>query len=64
MVLKQYLACRNLNQPYHGGVGSFALQLMIVSMLQNRLKEVRGDEDKKDGRMDESRHEAVYRTPL
>lgn len=39
MVLKQYLACRNLNQPYHGGLGSFALQLMIISFLQQRSKE-------------------------
>jgi non-canonical poly(A) RNA polymerase PAPD5/7 len=39
MVLKQFLACRNLNQPYHGGIGSFALQLMITSMLQNRYTE-------------------------
>ena len=39
LALKQFLACRNLNQPYHGGVGSFALQMMVVSFLQQRRRE-------------------------
>lgn len=35
-VLKYYLAVRRLNEPYTGGIGSFLLQLMIVSFLQHR----------------------------
>jgi non-canonical poly(A) RNA polymerase PAPD5/7 len=35
-VLKYFLAARVLNEPYSGGVGSFMLQLMIVSFLQHR----------------------------
>jgi non-canonical poly(A) RNA polymerase PAPD5/7 len=31
--LKQFLQARGLNEPYSGGVGSFLLQLMIVSFL-------------------------------
>jgi non-canonical poly(A) RNA polymerase PAPD5/7 len=34
--LKQFLVARGLNEPYSGGVGSFLLQLMIVSFLQQR----------------------------
>jgi len=39
LVLKSYLATRNLNSPYHGGVGSFAVQLMLISFLQQRHRE-------------------------
>lgn len=35
-VLKYFLAVRRLNEPYTGGIGSFLLQLMIVSFLQHR----------------------------
>jgi DNA polymerase sigma len=35
-VLKSFLAARALNEPYTGGMGSFALQLLIVSFLQQR----------------------------
>ena len=34
--LKYFLAARGLNEPYSGGVGSFMLQLLIVSFLQHR----------------------------
>ncbi|GMH65864.1 hypothetical protein TL16_g04302 [Triparma laevis f. inornata] len=39
MVLKQFLKCRNLNEPYKGGVGAFMVQLMVVSFLQQRSRE-------------------------
>jgi non-canonical poly(A) RNA polymerase PAPD5/7 len=35
-VLKYFLAVRRLNERYSGGIGSFLLQLMIVSFLQHR----------------------------
>eukprot|EP00545_Synedropsis_sp_CCMP1620_P007480 CAMPEP_0119029652 /NCGR_PEP_ID=MMETSP1176-20130426/40631_1 /TAXON_ID=265551 /ORGANISM="Synedropsis recta cf, Strain CCMP1620" /LENGTH=434 /DNA_ID=CAMNT_0006986003 /DNA_START=29 /DNA_END=1333 /DNA_ORIENTATION=+ len=35
-VMKYYLASRGLNEPYSGGIGSYLLQLMIVSFLQHR----------------------------
>ena len=35
-VLKYFMAARGLNEPYTGGVGSFMLQMMIVSFLQHR----------------------------
>jgi non-canonical poly(A) RNA polymerase PAPD5/7 len=35
-VLKYFLAARELNEPYTGGVGSYMLQLMIVAFLQQR----------------------------
>jgi non-canonical poly(A) RNA polymerase PAPD5/7 len=38
-VLKYFLAARGLNEPYTGGVGSFLLQLMIVSFLQHRERD-------------------------
>ena len=38
-VLKYFLAARGLNEPYSGGVGSFLLQMMIVSFLQHRERE-------------------------
>lgn len=37
--LKYFLASRDLHQPYTGGVGSYMLQLMIVSMLQHRARD-------------------------
>lgn len=38
-VLKYFMAARGLNEPYSGGVGSYMLQLMIVSFLQHRERE-------------------------
>ena len=38
-VLKAYLSARSLNEPFSGGVGSFLLQLMIISFLQHRCRE-------------------------
>jgi non-canonical poly(A) RNA polymerase PAPD5/7 len=38
-VLKYFLAVRRLNEPYSGGIGSFLLQLMIVSFLQHRERD-------------------------
>jgi non-canonical poly(A) RNA polymerase PAPD5/7 len=38
-VLKKFMASRGLNQPYTGGVGSFLLQMMIVSFLQHRERD-------------------------
>lgn len=38
-VIKYFLAARDLNQPYTGGVGSFMLQLMIVAFLQHRERD-------------------------
>jgi len=39
-VLKYFLAARVLNEPYSGGVGSYLLQLMIVSFLQHRERDI------------------------
>eukprot|EP00978_Attheya_sp_CCMP212_P039763 scaffold210037_cov61-Attheya_sp.AAC.2 len=39
-VLKYFMAARGINEPYSGGVGSFLLQMMIVSFLQHREREV------------------------
>jgi non-canonical poly(A) RNA polymerase PAPD5/7 len=38
-LLKYFMASRGLNQPYTGGVGSFMLQMMIVSFLQHRERD-------------------------
>jgi len=38
-VLKKFMASRDLNQPYTGGVGSFLLQMMILSFLQHRERD-------------------------
>jgi non-canonical poly(A) RNA polymerase PAPD5/7 len=38
-VLKKFMASRGLNQPYTGGVGSFLLQLMIITFLQQRERD-------------------------
>lgn len=34
LVLKYFLQTRQLNDTYHGGVGSFMLQMMVLSHLQ------------------------------
>lgn len=38
-VLKHFLASRDVNKPFTGGIGSYLLQLMIVSFLQHRARE-------------------------
>jgi len=38
-VLKYFMAIRGINEPYSGGMGSFMLQMMIVSFLQHRARE-------------------------
>ena len=38
-VLKYFMVARGLNEPYSGGIGSFMLQMMIVSYLQHRQRE-------------------------
>ncbi|KAL7536631.1 hypothetical protein ACHAXR_010918 [Thalassiosira sp. AJA248-18] len=38
-VLKYFLASRDINKPFTGGIGSYLLQLMIVSFLQHRSRE-------------------------
>lgn len=35
-ILKYFMVARGLNEPYSGGIGSFMLQMMIVSFLQHR----------------------------
>ena len=37
--LKKFMASRGLNQPYTGGIGSFLLQMMILSFLQHRERD-------------------------
>lgn len=49
-VLKYFLASRDLNKPYTGGIGSYMLQLMIVSFLQHRSRE----DLERTGRMESS----------
>lgn len=39
LLLKYFLSCRGLNETYTGGIGSYALQLMIISFLQQRARE-------------------------
>ena len=36
--LKSFLASREINKPFTGGIGSYLLQLMIVSFLQHRSR--------------------------
>ena len=38
-VLKYFLKIRGLHEPYFGGMGSFMLQMLIVSFLQHRARE-------------------------
>ncbi len=38
-LLKKFMASRGLNQPYTGGVGSFLLQMMILTFLQHRERD-------------------------
>ena len=38
-VLKYFLASRDINKPFTGGIGSYLLQMMIVSFLQHRVRD-------------------------
>ena len=38
MVLKAFLKSRQLNETYHGGVGSFLLTMLVTSYLQRQYK--------------------------
>jgi non-canonical poly(A) RNA polymerase PAPD5/7 len=40
LVLKYYLSQRSLNETYNGGIGSFMLQLMVVSFLQHYRRQL------------------------
>ncbi|KNH09343.1 DNA polymerase sigma [Perkinsela sp. CCAP 1560/4] len=35
MIVKMYLYLRRLHEPYHGGLGSYATTLLVISFLQN-----------------------------
>mmetsp|Transcript_30036 Transcript_30036/g.36633 ORF Transcript_30036/g.36633 Transcript_30036/m.36633 type:complete len:648 (-) Transcript_30036:48-1991(-) len=39
LVLKYFTKIRGVNEPYFGGIGSFTLQMLIVSFLQHRGRE-------------------------
>jgi len=39
LILKAFLKSRELNETYHGGVGSFLLTMLVTSYLQRRYKE-------------------------
>lgn len=57
LVLKYFLACRELNETYSGGVGSFLLQLMLAAYLKLhpcRSHAFSATESKKRGRQHES----------
>jgi len=53
-VLKYFIASRGLNEPYSGGVGSFMLQMMIVSFLQHRERDLFNLQQRDQGRNQES----------
>lgn len=46
LVLKAFLKSRQLNETYHGGVGSFLLTMLVTSYLQRQYKQ--GNTDKID----------------
>lgn len=48
LVLKCFLKSRQLNEPYHGGVGSFLLTMITTSYLQRRYKSGDGATEKID----------------
>jgi non-canonical poly(A) RNA polymerase PAPD5/7 len=41
VVLKVFLSQRRLHETYTGGIGSFVLSIMVVSLLQQRLRMAR-----------------------
>jgi DNA polymerase sigma len=53
LVLKLFLSCRGLNEPFRGGIGGYLLQLMILSHLRLHDcavgKERDGNDDDDDG---------------
>ena len=46
LILKAFLKSRQLNETYHGGVGSFLLTMLVTSYLQREYK--KGGTDKID----------------
>src|SRR4051794_9539509 len=42
LLLKYFLSCRLLNDTYSGGIGSFMLQMMIISHLQHHVSRAHG----------------------
>eukprot|EP00056_Hartaetosiga_gracilis_P004280 m.73549 g.73549 ORF g.73549 m.73549 type:complete len:436 (+) comp11774_c0_seq5:67-1374(+) len=36
LIIKQFLLQRDLNEPFHGGIGSYAIFLLVLSFLQRR----------------------------
>lgn len=46
LILKSFLKSRQLNETYHGGVGSFLLTMLVTSYLQREYK--KGGTDKID----------------
>ncbi|RLN77652.1 hypothetical protein BBO99_00006585, partial [Phytophthora kernoviae] len=45
LVLKYFMAQRKLNETYTGGVGSFLLQLMVISFLQQHGRHLKAEHD-------------------
>ncbi|DBA00348.1 TPA: LOW QUALITY PROTEIN: hypothetical protein N0F65_000533 [Lagenidium giganteum] len=45
LVLKYYLSQRGLNETFAGGIGSFLLQMMVVSFLQHHRRNLSSDHD-------------------
>ncbi|KAJ0406815.1 hypothetical protein P43SY_008837 [Pythium insidiosum] len=45
LVLKYFLAQRTLNETFAGGIGSFLLQLMVISFLQHHRRSLGPDHD-------------------
>ncbi|KAG7399267.1 hypothetical protein PHYBOEH_009306 [Phytophthora boehmeriae] len=45
LVLKYFMAQRGLNETYSGGVGSFLLQLMVISFLQQHGRHLKAEHD-------------------
>ncbi len=43
IVLKCFLKCRGLNEPYTGGIGSFLLTMLVTAFLQRQYKRRRTD---------------------
>jgi hypothetical protein len=48
LVIKQLLNTMRLNDPYTGGLGSYALVIMVAALLQRRQSECEEDEDEED----------------
>jgi len=48
LVLKQFVKSRNLNETFHGGIGSFLLQNMLLAFLQGFYKRARFENETPD----------------